>query len=274
MLTQTESLLQDIVREVEKYLELPSVSNMTAIQKEGAISRLLKIREYVSGLPREFTDRYSLIFEYIIDEFGNIRSSVPGATDINIARATEHLEHNFADIHRHANPDRGIQNGIIASQGKYLDQLYSDYYGRAGSLTIIISLTATLVVIRAALLNVGVQLSGWQILVYSLMAIPVAWVAWDIVNGHEKAWVYDDPHTNYSTHTQFFDMSCDSLNENIYSISEFLDKRKRNRKWQRIIWMITAGVSILVTIIIYFTNNDMDSNNLIEQNNLIERIKQ
>ena len=259
MPTQTESHLQEIAEKIETIKNLQQVPAGTIPPNDiqTITEELQAIGEVVFLLPESFTDKYSDVPWNEMKNWASFNTLVSGVTSEQLTNIICDLKKAEPEIIRHISPDRDIQNGIIALREKYLDQLYNDFYGRAESLTIIISLTAILVVIRVAILNVGVLLSGWQILVYSLIAIPVAWVAWDIVKEYEKPWVYNDTSTIYNTYTQFFDMSCDSLNENIYNISKLLDKRIRNRRWQRNIWMLTSGVSILVTIIIYFTSDNM-----------------
>ena len=248
MPTKTESLLRDIVGKIEEYLELPSVPNMTAAQKSDAISKLQEIRDHARGLPKEFTSRHSLIFGYILYSFGNVHSSVSGVTDSNIASATKHLKCNHDDIRRHAYPDRNIQSHVLSSLDAQLDLNIKEWYGKAESLAVLVSLTGILIVIRAAFLNIGVSLNSFQIYVYCLNAIPVIWMAWDIAKEYDMLRIIILPAEKFFTHTELYEIEYNLKEENVFESKVLLSRRRRRRKSQRRTWAFTAILSIIITL--------------------------
>ena len=230
---------------------------MSYVAEQAVINYLQSIGATVSLLPSRFKEWYSEV-PWEDMEIWSSADKFPSLT-INseqLMKTLAKLEIVEKEIRRHISPDRDIQKGVIASLDTMFDQFSKEWYGRAESLSVLISLTGILVIIRIALLNVDLSLSTPQILVYTSIAIPVVWMALDIAKEYALKWVdFNASADDYSTHTQFYDIACDMRAENIFLIIESLYKRRNRRKWQKRLWYFTAASSIIFTIIIAICQN-------------------
>jgi len=250
MHTQTELQLQKIVKKIKSINELPDIGQQTDCQKDITIAILQEIGEIVDSMSEKFTKRHFTIFWSELKNLKNIkRNSMENEDEQRMSDAIKTLSDNSADLGKLAYPDKDIQTEVLSHMKFEFDLHTKELYGRDESLAVLISLTSMLFAIRAALVNIGLPLSLFQIVVYSLNIIPIIWIALDISKDHDRTWLEINPASNYCTYTDYYNVAYDIIEENIKLIIGILNRRRRIRKRQIKMWKRTALSSIIITVI-------------------------
>lgn len=250
MITRTEQQLQEIADAIPFITEINPARHLPHQEIEQIKEKLQKIGEVVEKLHKAFTLRHSRIPWNTIKEWSSIDPYSLSNQDLTtISTAKTILETHRDEINKQAYPDRDIQSGVLTSLAGHLDLHAKEFYGKADALTVLISLTGILVVARAALLNIGVTLNLAQFFIYCSNALPVLWIARDIMREHDNFWISMPRAEDYFTHTDFYFDARSVLEDNIFEINSMLMERGKARERQKNLWYATALLSIIVTLI-------------------------
>jgi len=250
MISRTEKQLQEIADAISSIQNFPSVSQLTDQEKSHIKNELQKIGKIAGELPVSFTFRHSKVPWDEIQNWVSINTHSLSNQDISIISDARAILAKSKDrIARIAYADREIQSGILTSLSGHLDLHAKELYGRANSMAVLMSLTGILVVTRIALLNIGLSLNLPQFFIYLSNALPLIWIAWNIIRDDNDLLVAMPLAEDYYTHTDFYDDAREVIDSNIYEINLKLTKRWKTKKRQEILWYITAFASITATII-------------------------